>query len=77
MCYRLGQEEIFLAPVEVKRRPIENVLILQGGDSLGAFGCGVHNALVKKKRSLKVLLQKITTLPVSHPLLFYENVKCI
>lgn len=24
---------------------IENVLILQGGDSLGAFGCGVFKAL--------------------------------
>ena len=26
---------------------IENVLILQGGGSLGAFGCGVFKALVK------------------------------
>ena len=25
---------------------IENVLILQGGGSLGAFGCGVFKALV-------------------------------
>ncbi len=25
---------------------IENVLILQGGDSLGAFGCGVFKDLV-------------------------------
>ena len=41
MGHRLGQE-IFLAPGEAKRRPIENVLILQGGDSLGVFGCGVH-----------------------------------
>ena len=59
MGYRLGQEEIFLAPGEAKSRPIENILILQGGDSLGAFGCGVHNALVKKKISLKVLLQRL------------------
>ena len=31
---------------------IENVLILQGGGSLGAFGCGVFKALVK--RNLKI-----------------------
>ncbi len=29
--------------------PIENVLILQGGGSLGAFGCGVFKALAKSK----------------------------
>lgn len=28
-------------------RKIENVLILQGGGSLGAFGCGVFKALKK------------------------------
>ncbi len=28
---------------------IENVLILQGGGSLGAFGCGVFKAISKKK----------------------------
>ena len=27
---------------------IENVLILQGGGSLGAFGCGVFKALSQK-----------------------------
>ena len=31
---------------------LENVLILQGGGSLGAFGCGVFKALVK--RNLKI-----------------------
>src|SRR4030095_11129147 len=30
-------------------RPTENVLVLQGGGSLGAFACGVIKALVKKK----------------------------
>jgi NTE family protein len=30
-------------------RPTENVLVLQGGGSLGAFACGVFKALVKKK----------------------------
>src|SRR5918998_6851880 len=29
-------------------RNIENVLVLQGGGSLGAFACGVFKALVKK-----------------------------
>lgn len=29
-------------------RQTENVLVLQGGGSLGAFACGVFKALVKK-----------------------------
>ena len=29
-------------------RQTENVLVLQGGGSLGAFACGVYKALVKK-----------------------------
>ena len=28
---------------------IENVLILQGGGSLGAFGCGVFKAIAKSQ----------------------------
>ena len=35
-----------------KSKTIENVLILQGGGSLGAFGCGVFKALAK--RDIKV-----------------------
>ncbi|MDQ5876772.1 MAG: patatin-like phospholipase family protein, partial [Thermoproteota archaeon] len=35
-----------------KRKTIENVLILQGGGSLGAFGCGVFKALAK--RNIKI-----------------------
>jgi NTE family protein len=31
-----------------KRKPIENVLVLQGGGSLGAFACGVYKILHKK-----------------------------
>ena len=30
------------------KKPIENVLVLQGGGSLGAFACGVFKALYKK-----------------------------
>src|SRR5690349_6350727 len=30
-----------------EKKTLENVLILQGGGSLGAFGCGVYKALVK------------------------------
>jgi NTE family protein len=30
---------------------IENVLILQGGGSLGAFGCGVYKALATESKS--------------------------
>ena len=31
-----------------KRKPIENVLVLQGGGSLGAFACGVYKIVHKK-----------------------------
>lgn len=34
---------------------IENVLILQGGGSLGAFGCGVYKALVNNNVKLDIL----------------------
>ena len=31
-----------------RKKPVENVLVLQGGGSLGAFACGAYKALVKK-----------------------------
>jgi len=34
---------------------IENVLILQGGGSLGAFGCGVYKALAKSNIKLDIV----------------------
>src|SRR5688572_19336099 len=34
---------------------IENVLILQGGGSLGAFGCGVFKAISKKKVKIDIV----------------------
>lgn len=34
---------------------IENVLILQGGGSLGAFGCGVYKAIIKNNIDLDVI----------------------
>lgn len=34
---------------------IENVLILQGGGSLGAFGCGVYKALAKNNIKIDVI----------------------
>ena len=36
-------------------RQTENVLVLQGGGSLGAFACGVFKALVKKKIRLDIV----------------------
>lgn len=38
-----------------KNRSIENVLILQGGGSLGAFSCGVFKALVKEQIKTDVI----------------------
>jgi hypothetical protein len=34
---------------------IENVLILQGGGSLGAFGCGVFKALINSNIKLDIV----------------------
>jgi NTE family protein len=46
MSFRAKEES---HPRHKKSRHTENVLILQGGGSLGAFACGVFKALVKKK----------------------------
>ena len=44
MSYRAKESH----PRHEKSRNIENVLVLQGGGSLGAFACGVFKALVRK-----------------------------
>ena len=46
MSYRIRHEEFGVS--EEERRIIENVLIMQGGGSLGAFACGAYKALVRK-----------------------------
>ena len=38
-----------------KNKVIENVLILQGGGSLGAFGCGVFKALSQKNVKIDIV----------------------
>ena len=38
-----------------KSKTIENVLILQGGGSLGAFGCGVFKALAKRNIKIDIV----------------------
>jgi NTE family protein len=35
--------------------PIENVLIPQGGGSLGAFGCGVYKALANNNIKIDII----------------------
>src|ERR671925_2309814 len=42
-------------PRHKESRPTENVLVLQGGGSLGAFACGVFKALVKKKIRIDIV----------------------
>ena len=34
---------------------VENVLVLQGGGSLGAFGCGVFKALAKRNIKIDIV----------------------
>ena len=34
---------------------LENVLLLQGGGSLGAFGCGVYKARVKNNINIDII----------------------
>ncbi len=38
-------EEPYTVNIPSIEKSLENVLILQGGGSLGAFGCGVYKAL--------------------------------
>ncbi len=38
-----------------RKKPIENVLVLQGGGSLGAFGCGVFKALSQKNVKIDIV----------------------
>jgi NTE family protein len=45
MSFRTKEES---HPRHKESRQTENVLVLQGGGSLGAFACGVYKALVKK-----------------------------
>lgn len=42
-------------PSHKESRQTENVLVLQGGGSLGAFECGVYKALVKKKIRIDIV----------------------
>ena len=37
---------------------IENVLVLQGGGSLGAFGCGVFKALTNKNIRFDIVVER-------------------
>ena len=46
---------MYLDLSEEKKEIIENVLILQGGGSLGAFGCGVYKALTKHHVDLDLI----------------------
>ena len=42
-------------PRHKESRDVENVLVLQGGGSLGAFACGVFKALVKKNVRIDIV----------------------
>lgn len=44
-----------LSPRRRSKKKIENVLILQGGGSLGAFGCGVFKALAKRNIPIDIV----------------------
>ena len=41
--------------IDKTTKTIENVLILQGGGSLGAFGCGVYKALAKRNIKIDIV----------------------
>ena len=53
MSYLFNEENIQLRHKE--SRDVENVLVLQGGGSLGAFACGVFKALVKKNVRIDIV----------------------
>src|ERR1051325_9647970 len=43
------------SPHSINNNKLENVLILQGGGSLGAFGCGVFKALANNNIKLDII----------------------
>jgi NTE family protein len=53
MSYLFKEENIQLRHKE--SRDVENVLVLQGGGSLGAFACGVFKALVKNNVRIDIV----------------------
>jgi NTE family protein len=53
MSYLFKQEDSH--PRHKESRDVENVLVLQGGGSLGAFACGVFKALVKKNVRIDIV----------------------
>jgi NTE family protein len=50
--YRLEENR---HPRHKESRNVENLLVLQGGGSLGAFACGVFKALVKKNVRIDII----------------------
>ncbi len=52
MSYRMEEES---HPRHKKSRNLENVLIMQGGGSLGSFACGVFKALVKQNVRIDIV----------------------
>jgi NTE family protein len=50
--YRLEENR---HPRHKESRNVENILVLQGGGSLGAFACGVFKALVKKNVRIDIV----------------------
>ena len=53
MGYRFKEQDSH--PRHKESRDVENVLVLQGGGSLGAFACGVFKALVKKNVRIDIV----------------------
>ena len=41
--------------ITARKKPVENVLVLQGGGSLGAFACGVYKALFRKNLKFDII----------------------
>lgn len=65
-----------------RKRSVENVLVLQGGGSLGAFACGVFKALMKEQIKLDIVAGTsigainaaiITASKSNHPEIDLEN----
>ena len=52
MSYEIKEES---TPRHKRTRALENVLIMQGGGSLGSFACGVFKALVKQKINIDIV----------------------
>ena len=52
---KISNNDKYLNNTTARKIPVENVLVLQGGGSLGAFACGAYKALLRKNLKFDII----------------------